>query len=314
VEGIEDGYAPRRKILDAILVNAAIEAGVELREHFTLDGLLTDGDKVTGIHGHHAKGNSVSENAHLVIGADGMRSSVAHAVKAPSYNALPALTCAYYTYWSGVSIDGVELYPRPGRMIIAAPTNDGQTLSIVYWPHGEFHKVRSDLEVQFQEALRLAPGLEARIREGVRSERFMGTAALPNYFRKPFGHGWALVGDAGYHKDPITAQGITDSFRQAESLANAVDAGLSGRRELSDALAHYEQVRNESAMPMFNLTCQFATLEPPEAQALELFAALRGNQGDTDRFLGVTAGTVPITEFFAPLNIERIMRAPASAV
>jgi hypothetical protein len=69
----------------------------------------------------------VTERAHIVIGADGLRSFVVRSVQAPSYHARPALTCSYYSYWSGVPVIGGELYPRPNRMIIAGPTNDGQT-------------------------------------------------------------------------------------------------------------------------------------------------------------------------------------------
>jgi hypothetical protein len=101
--------------------------------------------------------------------------------------------------------------------------------------------------------------LAERRRNGRRQERFFGTGALPNFFRKPFGAGWALVGDAGYHKDPITAQGITDAFRDVELLADAIDAGLSERARLQDALAAYEQSRNDAAMPMYRLTCDRVT-------------------------------------------------------
>jgi 2-polyprenyl-6-methoxyphenol hydroxylase-like FAD-dependent oxidoreductase len=115
-----------------------------------------------------------------------------------------------------------------------------------------------------------------------------------------------LVGDAGYQKDPSTAMGISDAFRCAELLASAVDAGLSGRRAMSDALGDYERERNEKAMPMYDLTCHLATLQfPPEMR--QLLIALRGNQEDTNRFFGLIAQTTAPPEFFAPENIARIM-------
>jgi flavin-dependent dehydrogenase len=207
VDGFAEGYAPRRTVLDAILVEAAVAAGAELRERFSVEELLTDGDRVTGIRGHAAGGASVTERAHMVIGADGLHSFVARSVGAMVYNATPALTCIYYTYWSDLPINGAELYPRPGRMLVAAPTNDGLTLMTVFWPQAEFHRVRADIEGSFLAALDLAPGLAERARAGKRAERFRGTADLPNHFRQSFGPGWALVGDAGFHKDPILAQG-----------------------------------------------------------------------------------------------------------
>jgi 2-polyprenyl-6-methoxyphenol hydroxylase-like FAD-dependent oxidoreductase len=175
--------------------------------------------------------------------------------------------------------------------------------------------VRADIEGQFMAALELAPSLAARVRGGARSERFRGTADLPNYYRKPFGPGWALVGDAGYHKDPITAQGMSDAFRDAGLLAAAVDDGFTGCRPLEDALARYERLRNEATLPMYEMTCQFATLAPPSDEQQQLFAALRHNQEQTDRFFGVFAGSVPIPEFFAPENLGRIFGgAPVAAV
>jgi 2-polyprenyl-6-methoxyphenol hydroxylase-like FAD-dependent oxidoreductase len=154
------------------------------------------------------------------------------------------------------------------------------------------------------------PELADRVRAGRREERFVGPSSTANCFRKPYGPGWALVGDAGYHKDPSTAQGICDSFRDAETLTEAIDAGLSGRRPLAIALADYEQQRNASVMPMYDFTLQLANIADPPAPAMQrILYALRGNQTQTDRFLGAWAGTVPIPEFFAPENLERIVTA-----
>ncbi|MEW6637065.1 MAG: NAD(P)/FAD-dependent oxidoreductase [Actinomycetota bacterium] len=308
-DGVAEGYAPRRRILDQVLVEAAVATGAELRERFAVRELLTDGGRVVGIRGRTASGAMVTEKARIVIGADGMRSLVARGVQAPTYNVRPTFTCAYYTYWSEVPIQGAELYPRPDRMIIAAPTNDGQTITIVYWPNAAFREVRSDIEGNFLKALNLVPGLAERVRSGTRTEPFRGTAKLSNFYRKPYGPGWALVGDAGYHKDPITAQGISDAFRDAELLAGAIDEGFSGRRALEDALADYERRRNQVSLPLFEMTCEFATLQPPSTEQQQLFAALRHDQEQTDRFIGTVAGTVPIPEFFAPENIGRIMGA-----
>ncbi len=308
-DGVAEGYAPRRTILDQILVDAAVAAGAELREHFSVDELLTDGERVTGIRGHATGGATVTEQARIVIGADGLHSPVARSVQAPVYNLTPALTCAYYTYWSDVPIQGGELYPRPDRMIVAAPTNDGQTLAIVFWPQADFHAVRADIEGNYLKALDLAPGLAERVRAGTRSERFRGTADLPNFFRQPYGPGWALVGDAGYHKDPILAQGITDAFRDAELLTAALDAGFAGRQPLAAALAAYQRQRDEQAASGFQTTLQFAHLQPPPPEMQQLFAALSHNQAQINLFFGTFAGTVPAQEFFAPENLGAIMAA-----
>lgn len=307
-DGVQEAYAPRRTVLDKILLDAAREAGAEVREGFNVEEIICEDGTVKGIRGRTKGDATVTETARIVIGADGLHSIVARAARAPVYNEKPSLTCGYYTYWSDVAMEGVELYPRDGSMTIAFPTNDGLTLIIVLWPHALFQKIRADVEGNYLEALKTAPGLMERVRDpNQRRERFYGTADVPNFFRQPYGRGWALVGDAGYHKDPITAQGITDSFRDAEFLVEALDDGFSGRRPLDEALMDYEGRRNLAAMPMYELTCQRASLTPPPPEMLQLLAALQGNQPDINRFFGIDAGTVPIPEFFSPENIGRII-------
>jgi 2-polyprenyl-6-methoxyphenol hydroxylase-like FAD-dependent oxidoreductase len=299
---VADAYSLRRTVLDHILIEEAANAGAEVREHFPVDEILTDGDRVTGI-----RSRGVTEHARIVIGADGLNSLVARTVGAPTYNDQGSLTCAYYTYWTGLEMDGVELYPRPGRMIVAAPTNDGRVVTIVFWPRAEFAAVRADIERRFLEVLELAPGLAARVHAASRADRFRGTSRLPNFYRRPYGPGWALVGDAGYHKDPILALGISDALRDAELLAYAVHSGLSGRAPLTPALAQYERQRNKLSASGFRSTVDFARLQPPPPLVQQLFAALQDSARDRDRFFGTFAGTVSSDEFFAPDNIARIL-------
>jgi 2-polyprenyl-6-methoxyphenol hydroxylase-like FAD-dependent oxidoreductase len=293
-DGVVEGYAPRRTVLDPLLAEAAAEAGAEVRTNFSVDELLFEEGAVVGIR----SGDTV-ERAHVVVGADGRNSFVARTVGAIGYDERPGLACAYYTYWGGVADGAVELYPREGRMVMGgARTNDGLQIVIVFWPRAEFQAVRANVEESFHDALTLAPPLAERLGAGERADRFYGIADLPFYYRKPYGPGWALVGDAGYHKDPITAQGITDAFRDAELLADALDASFTGTRPLDDALADYERIRNEETRPMYELTYEFASLATPTAEQQALFARLRDDPEQTDRFFGTVAGTVPIPEFF----------------
>jgi flavin-dependent dehydrogenase len=300
-------FAPRRRVLDRILVEAAAEAGAELREGFAVQEIVSDDGRVLGIRGRTRSGSGVTERAQIVIGADGVNSTVARAVGAPEYQTRPALACWYYTYWSGVETDGLEYYVRDGRAFGCIPTNDGLVCVPVAWPAAEFRRLRAGVEAGYRQTLELGPGLAERVRAGRREERFVGMANPRNFLRRPFGPGWALVGDAGYHKDPITAQGISDAFRDAECLTSALDEGLSGPRPLADALADYEAERNRAVSAMYGFTCDLARLEPPAAEVLQLLAALRFDQTETNRFFGTLAGTVSIPEFFAPENIQRIV-------
>ena len=242
---------------------------------------------------------------------------VARAVGPPVQNERAPFTCWYYTYWSGVPMEGVEFYAGNNCTIGAVPTNDQLSLIGLAWTHSQFSRIRADIEGNYLRTLNLFPSLFDRVLSGKREERFVGIAALPSFYRKPFGSGWALVGDAGYHKDPVTAQGITDAFRDAELLAEAIDSGFSGRKPLNEALAAYETRRNEATLPMYDLTCDFAALQRPSGDLLHLFESLRGNQPDTNRFFGVMAGTVPVSQFFSQENTAWILdenRTVANAV
>jgi 2-polyprenyl-6-methoxyphenol hydroxylase-like FAD-dependent oxidoreductase len=147
------------------------------------------------------------------------------------------------------------------------------------------------------------------VRSGRREEKWYGTAGVPGYFRKPYGKGWALVGDASYNRDPITAQGISDAFIDAEMLVEALCGGLSGRGALEDSLGAHESARNERVRPMYEFTTQLAALEPPPPEMQALFGALRGNQDATNAFLSAITGAIPLTDFMSNENLGRIMAA-----
>ncbi len=153
------------------------------------------------------------------------------------------------------------------------------------------------------EAIDLAPELAERVHAGRREERIYGTADMPNFYRKPYGPGWVLVGDAGYVKDPITAQGISDAFRDAELVAEAIDSGLSGRQPLEAALAQYENQRNAASREMYEFTTQLASFAPPAVEQRMLFSALPGKPEMASQFLGVMTGAVPFHEFIKPANL-----------
>lgn len=305
-------YCPRRTVLDQLLVDAAAEAGAEVREGFTLDDVLIEDGQVTGIRGHDRGGRTVTERARVVVGADGKHSRVAAAVGAATYQEKPRAEGAYYAYWSGVPTNGFELFVRPDRATAAVPTHDGHTLVLVSWPASEFEAFRADVESNFLRTLELAPALGDRVRVGERESRFHASGDLPGFFRLPYGPGWALVGDAGYTTDPSTAQGISDAFKDAERLAGALDDALSGRRPYDDALAEFQRTRDEEAMPMYEFTFNLATLEPPPPELQQILAAAAGNEDAMDAFARMFAGVLPVPEFFAPEHVERILRAAAA--
>ena len=297
-------FCCRRTVLDKLLVDAAVEAGAELREGFLVRELLhDDAGAVCGVRGSDGAAE-VTERARLVIGADGRHSMVAEAVQAPEYEAVPPLTCAYYSYWSGVTCERAQLYSRPGRAIAAMPTNEGLTCVYVAAHAADVDAFRADVEGEVNATLQLAGDLGERVGAGQRVERFRGTADLPNFLRRPYGGGWALVGDAGCHKDPVPAQGISDAFRDAELLADAVASGLS-RGRMTEALSAYEQARNELEVPRYRFALQLASLEPPQAEFAEFLSAVAADPNKTSQFLGLLAGTTAFDDVFGSMQPKR---------
>ena len=292
-------YCPRRTVLDKLLLDAAAESGAEIREGFTVEEILIEHGRVVGIKGRSAGGATITERAQVVVGADGRYSRVAEAVEAEQYNEKPPLLAAYYTYWSNLPIDGrFETFIRPHRGFAVAPTHDGLTLTVGGWPYAEFETNKKDVEGHFLKLFDGVPAFAERVRGAKREAPFAG-AAVSNFFRKPYGPGWVLVGDAGYNKDPITAQGISDAFRDAERCALALDQAFSGTRSFDEAMGECQRDRDEHALPMYEFTCQLATLEPPPLEMQQLLGAIRGNQRAMDAFVQMNAGTISPSTFGA---------------
>jgi 2-polyprenyl-6-methoxyphenol hydroxylase-like FAD-dependent oxidoreductase len=310
--GLQDepvSYGPRRTVLDKLLVDAASAAGAEIREDFTVDALGIEDGRVNGIRGHRKGGPPITERARTVVGADGLHSLVAQAVAPERYNEKPPLEAGYYSYWSGLPMNGAfEAYDRGGRAWAAWPTNDDLTLVVVSWPIAEFEANKTDVEGNYLKTLERAPAFADRIRGARREERFFG-AAVPNFFCKPFGPGWALVGDAGYNKDFITAQGITDAFRDAELCVNALDQAFSGARTFDDAMSAYQSTRDACVLPIYEFTCQFARLAPSPPEMQKLLSAAHGNPGAMGDFVRIISGVTSPVEFFSEQNVGRIFAA-----
>lgn len=305
-------YCPRRTILDKLLVDAAAESGAEIRQGFIVDEIIVEAGRVAGIKGRSRHGGTVTEYADIVVGADGRHSMLSEAVHPEHYRDKPPLLAGYYSYWSGLPTDGCfETFVRDRRAFAAMPTHDDLTLVIAGWPYAEFAENKKDIEGNYRKAIEQAPDFANRLRSATREAPFAG-AAVPNYFRKPYGPGWALVGDAGYNRDFITAQGILDAFRDAELCATAIDQALSGARPFEEAMGEYHRIRDADVGAMYDFTCDLATLEPPPPELQRILGAIHGNQAAMDGFARLNAGTISPAEFFAPENVEAIFAAAAS--
>ena len=299
VDGIALGYAPRRILLDEILVRAAVDAGAELRQEWTVEDVVADAGRVVGVRGRtRGASGTVSERARLTVGADGRNSRLARLVNAPFTVFQEPLTFWYFTYWRDVAIDGLEIYVKNGRVIFAFPTSHDLAGVFVGWQRNQLDSVRTAIEREYMYAINDVPHFAERVHGGARVERFLGATDVPNFLRQAAGPGWALVGDAGCHKDPFMALGICDAFRDADRLASAIDEGLNSAH-LDAALAEYARARDQATLTDFERNMRAARMNPPPAEILQLRQRLRDDPRATREFY---------------LRVEGLIRQPTEAL
>jgi len=254
-DGVESLCAPRRTVLDPMLADAARFAGADVLYGPRLVDLKRDASgRATGVVIEARDGALLEIGAGIVIGADGLRSTVARLVEAAPYHQGAYACGTAYAYWSGLENRGNRWHYRPGTSAGAIPTNDGNTLVFVATTPARFHaELQGDMEAGYEKVLvECAPDLAEEVATATRTERYRGFPGVPGYMRQSHGRGWALVGDAGYFKDPITAHGISDALRDAELLARAV------AQDSEAALAEYQTTRDELSRDLFDITDEIA--------------------------------------------------------
>jgi flavin-dependent dehydrogenase len=267
--GVDVLVAPRRHLLDGLLADAAVESGAELRADVTATGLQrSDDGRVTGIIGRSGNGDRVELTARFVVGADGRRSRMAEYFGAATLEKFTSSCGVFYTYVAGLGSDSYEFHIAPDAFAGVFPTHDDQACVWLIRPTPLLEPIRTAgserIEAFVEQLELLVPDLGHRVRAGRATARLRGTADLPNYRRQAHGPGWALVGDAGYHRDPITGHGITDAFRDAELLATAIDQSLREPRLEGAAMASYQERRDAMARDVFDLTRALTAFPPPD--------------------------------------------------
>lgn len=302
-DGVDWTFNMRRVKLDHCLVQAASKAGAEVREGSKVEDLLLDDDGgVRGVQARDLKTNSrFRERARVVVGADGKNSLVARRVEAPVYNAVEPLTASYLVYVRDLDKDPDvnEVYTKPPYEFLLLPTDDGLTVVNVVIARHLLSEFRESVERNFWAAWDLMPELAEKVRAARPVSKVVGMADLPNVFRKPYGRGWALVGDAGLTRDPIRAQGMHNAFEDAEQLARALDEGFSGRRPLEAALADYHRLRDEQNAFPYKLCINAARLEPLSEKAIRgLLDKIGDDPVKGAQFRGLYDGSVKPGEFF----------------
>lgn len=274
--GIDFLLAPRRTHLDRILADAAADAGARVSTGVTIDEVRRGDDgRVTGVRGRDAHG-SVEITARYVVGADGLRSRIARSVGARVMHARPSIGAVHYAYFRG-RWSPTEYFVGDGQFAGVFPTHDGEACVWVCNPadHAETLRRRhATIDDAFEAMIHeTGPAFEGRLRQATRTSTVRGMMRLPNHYRQPVGDGWALVGDAGYHRDAVTGHGISDAFRDAELLATALTSSLTGDTDEVTALRRYHATRDAMSKEVFDITCELSQF-PATDRFVELQRAL----------------------------------------
>jgi flavin-dependent dehydrogenase len=299
--GVEALYAPRRTLLDKVLLDLAEEAGAHVHRRTGVSGVTRSPDgRVTGV---ATRGPSVDRvlDAGLVVGADGLRSTVARDVGAPSLCRGRSVGGVLYRYVRGLDVTGYEWFYGDGAAAGLIPTNDEATCVFVSTTAARLRRERSaGTERAFASLLDAAsPVLGEVVGAGGDRSRLRGWRGAPAYVRQAWGPGWALVGDAGYFKDPISAHGITDALRDAELLAIAIGRATAGGAEVRRAMTAYQETRDRLSRSLWEATEEVATYAWDAAQARTLVRAMSAAMSDeVDHLAGLDvrpSGTEPAT-------------------
>jgi flavin-dependent dehydrogenase len=252
--GVPALYAPRRTLLDRVLVDAAVQAGAEVRYGIGVTGLLRDSGRVVGVHGRDRTGATLAVRARLTVGADGIRSTVARAAGAATLRVGKGAGAVSFGYWSELPVEGYEWFYRPGHSAGLIPTNGGEVCVFAGLPAQTLaDEARGDLGGTYHRLLAAATGGAGGRFAAARPPRRLRTwVGRPGFVRQSHGAGWVLVGDAGSFLDPLSTHGITDALRDAEMLARSLAASAAGD------LDRYAADRDRIVGPMFDVADQIA--------------------------------------------------------
>lgn len=278
--GAAFGLAPRRSVLDWVLIESAVAAGATFMERTRLESLLEEGGIVAGATLRTAGGEPREVRARLTVGADGKSSKVAELVGAEKYEAVAALRPAYYAYFQGVEPlpePSLEMFYGGDQIGFLFPMRPREDCIAIEFQPEDFDAFRTDARANFLDRVRRLPGLEARLKDAViEADRVVGTRGVENFLRKPYGQGWALAGDAAYLKDPSTGSGVGDALAGSLLLAPALQDWFEGA-PWDETMAAYHRRRDEAVLPYYRATLAHTQMKDPGPQTAGWMRAVAGN-------------------------------------
>lgn len=312
VDGIDYALCARRPGLDAALVATAREAGAEVREGARVTDVLRERGRVSGVRWTDGDGDEHEIRAQLVVGADGRRSTIAQLVGAADpHRSRPSGRACFFAYWE----DGrpewratAAQWREGAELGTAFPCDDGLTLVLLQPPATRADEFRSDLQTTYEDTVAAIPGLAERLRDCRQASKVRAATGIESYFRRSRGRGWALAGDAGHFKDPVTAQGIRDALRYGRELAEAAAPVLADPRRLDAALARWERNRDRDCLEVYQWTNVLAQGEPMSALEVELYREAQSDPALARQMLDVFSRVARPSSVTTPRRTLRLTR------
>ena len=294
--------APRRIVLDQILLDRAVECGADLLQRARVDGLLTESGVVVGAVVQQIGGEKREVRARVVVGADGKKSQVAQWVGAEKYDERPLGRPIYFGYFHGftpLAEPAIELFFGSDRIGFCFPMRPDEHCLILEAQPEDFERIRHDPALWLRREFATLPAMAERIEHAELEGRMLGTRGVENFFRKPYGPGWALTGDAAYVKDPCTGYGIGDALIQSFMIAKALGACLDGA-DWQATMESYTQRRDTALRALFEQTIAAAAARDDPYRQLDPLRAVLLNQHDARRVIRALPGL--LDQIFEPMD------------
>ncbi|MFC4128387.1 NAD(P)/FAD-dependent oxidoreductase [Nocardia rhizosphaerae] len=310
VDGIDYALCVRRTGLDDVLVRTAITAGADVRQRCRVTDLLWSGNRCAGVRYTDSTGTVTEISTGLVVGADGRHSTVATlAGAAQPYHTVPSGRDCYYAYWrdtTGLPRDTAAQWRAGADLGTAFPCDDGLILSLVQPPTASGRTGPTAAERRYTAAIARIPELAARLDGCHRIGRVRAATGLASYFRRSTGPGWALPGDAGHFKDPVTAQGIRDALRYGRLLGEAAADHLTDADALDRALRAWERRRVVECRAIFHWTNRLARGEAMRPMEIELYRRAAADPALAQLATGIFTRTNAPGELYAPRRAAQL--------
>lgn len=307
VDGDARAFCPRRKVLDPLLVSAAVSAGVTYLPSTKVIDVTRNRDRIDGVRIVTAGGAEQTIKGSFVVGADGPSSKIAARVNAAQYHDAPAQQVTMWGYWSGVPGYGLAVKSDGGQAVWLIPSSGGDSMVGVSWEMSRYKSLRGEVEKGYYASIaELSPLLSSQLRQNLLSSE-LRLGSTRTYLRVPHGPGWVLLGDAGHMKDPCSAQGITDAFIDVDECTSLIDEGLRGEINLDEGLEAWHIARDARLIPFHDMSLKMAQFAPPDGNETALYQAIAKNHAATTQFLGLISESTNPGEFFAPDNIGKLL-------